>query len=89
MACSLLRRVAAPAIALVVLAAGLALVMSTAGAQASEVEVRIAARRLDSGELEFALQQRDDRSWGERRRPDQHHFPADPPPPPNGSIAPR
>ncbi|WP_419845680.1 peroxidase family protein [Candidatus Poriferisocius sp.] len=77
MSCSLFRHIAASAIALVVLAAGLAPVMSTAGAQASEVEVRIAARRLDGGQLEFALQKRNGRSWGERRRPDQHYFPVD------------
>ena len=66
-----------PALALAVLAVGLALASSNAGARTSEVEVRIAARRLDDGQLEFALQQRTDGSWDEPRRPDQHHFPAD------------
>ena len=77
MSCSLLRRIVAPALTLLALSVGLALATSTAGAQASEAEVRIAARRLDSGQLEFALQQRIDDGWGERRRPDQGHFPAD------------
>ena len=39
-------------------------------------ELRITARRLDSGRVEFALQQRiDDDSWGERQRPAQRFFP--------------
>ena len=70
------RRVAASALALVMVAVGLMLATSTAGAQASEAEVRIAAQRLDGGQLEFALQQRSGDSWGEHRRPDQNLFPA-------------
>ena len=77
MSYALFRRIVAPALALVVLAVGLAMATSTAGAQSSEAEVRIAAQRLDSGQLEFALQQRINDAWGERQRPDQHHFPAD------------
>ena len=61
-----IRKIAATALALVVLATVLALATSTAGAQEDEAEVRIAARRLDDGQLEVALQQRTDDSWGER-----------------------
>jgi len=57
---------------------GMALATSTASAQASEAEVRIAARRLDDGQLEFALQHRKDGSWGERLRTEPNHFPANP-----------
>ena len=77
MSYALFRRIVAPALALAIVAVGLALATSTAGAQTSEAEVRIAAQRLDSGQLEFALQQRIDDAWGERRRADQHLFPAD------------
>ena len=73
----LFRKIAAPALALVVLAAGLALATSNAGAQEGGAEVRIAAQRLEDGQLEFALQQRTEGSWGERRRPDLHNFPGD------------
>ena len=73
----LFRKIAAPALALVALAAGLALATASASAQQGEAEVRIAAQRLEDGQLEFALQERTDGSWGERRRPDQHNFPGD------------
>lgn len=42
------------------------------------VEVRIAARRVSGGRVEFALQQRDaDGGWGVRLLPEQRFFPAD------------
>ena len=46
----------------------------------TEVTVRITARRLTSGRLEFALQQRrtDDR-WGESEFPERRFFPSDAP----------
>ena len=44
----------------------------------STLAVRGAARLLDSGGMEFALQEReDDGSWGERRLPTRRFFPAD------------
>ena len=73
-----IRKIAATALALVVLATVLALATSTAGAQEDEAEVRIAARRLDDGQLEVALQQRTDDSWGERLQPERRLVPADP-----------
>lgn len=43
----------------------------------SEVTVRIAARRLADGRIEFALQQRQaDGNWGERLLPARRFFPA-------------
>ncbi len=77
MSFSLFRKFVAPALALIVLTAGLAFVSASASAQESGAELRISARRLDDGRLEFALRQREDGTWGERLRPDQHHFPAD------------
>ena len=49
-----------------------AMVSSSAAAQAADGSdvVRIVARRLESGRVEFGLQQRQaDESWGERRLP--------------------
>ncbi len=77
MSFSLIGKITAPLLALVALAAGLALVTSSASAQHGEAEVRIAAQRLADGQLEFALQESTNESWGERRRPGQHNFPAD------------
>ena len=46
----------------------------------SEVEVRIVARRLADGRVEFGLQQRGgDGAWGERLLPSRRFFPADAP----------
>ena len=43
-----------------------------------EVDVRIVARRLEDGRVEFGLQQRGaDGSWGERLLPSRRFFPAD------------
>ena len=50
-----------------------------AGEGAAGIEVRIAARRLDDGRTEFALQLRGpDGGWGERILPPTRLFPADP-----------
>ena len=58
-------------------AAAQEVVGDTAG-DASEVEVRIVARRLASGRVEFGLQQRGgDGSWGDRLLPSRRFFPAD------------
>lgn len=47
-------------------------------APGGDVEVRIAARRVAGGRVEFALQQRDaDGGWGVRLLPEQRFFPAD------------
>ena len=43
----------------------------------AEVEVRIAAQRLENGRVEFALQQRVDGEWGERILPTRRFYPAD------------
>ena len=49
----------------------------TVHSQSSEVEVRVAAQRLDDGRTEFALQERQaDGAWGERRLPRSRFFPA-------------
>ena len=58
------------AVALAVLAGGL---MYAANHTA---EVRISARQLDDGRVEFALQQRVDGEWGERILPPSRYFPA-------------
>lgn len=76
MSYSLIRKTVAPALALIVLTAGLAFASASAGAQESGAELRISARRLDDGRLEFALRQRGDGTWGERLSPDQRHLPA-------------
>ena len=40
-----------------------------------EVTVRIVARRLDDGRVEFGLQQQEDGSWGDRDLPTRRFFP--------------
>ena len=45
-------------------------------ATGGEAEVRISARQLDDGRVEFALQQRVDGEWGERILPRSRYFPA-------------
>lgn len=42
-----------------------------------EAEVRISARQLEDGRVEFGLQQRVDGRWGERVLPRSRYFPAD------------
>lgn len=64
----------------------LAVLLATVGALAtviaqsdqSNTEVRISARQLEDGRVEFALQQREGDSWGERILPDSRLFPANP-----------
>ena len=65
--------VAALAVAAVPLAAGLAAV----AARGEGTEVRVAARRLSDGRVEFALQERADEGWSERVLPSRRFFPAD------------
>ena len=60
----------------------LALLAALAGsialaATGGEAEVRITARQLEDGRVEFALQQRVDGEWGERVLPRSRYFPAD------------
>ena len=45
----------------------------------TEVEVRIAARRLEDGRIEFALQQRQGDGWSDRIAPPARFLPAEPP----------
>ena len=45
-------------------------------ATGGEAEVRINARQLEDGRVEFALQQRVDGGWGERQLPRSRYFPA-------------
>ena len=48
-----------------------------AGTVAAGDEVRIVARKLDNGKIEFGLQQQQsDDSWGDRLRPTRRFFPA-------------
>ena len=66
------------ALVLLAVLGGSAVTVSGAG---SEAELRIAARRLDDGRLEFALQQRRaDGNWGRRTLPTVRFFPAAAPP---------
>ena len=60
----------------------LALLAALAGsialaATGGEAEVRISARQLEDGRVEFGLQQRVDGRWGERVLPRGRYFPAD------------
>ena len=60
--------------------AALALAALAAGAVYAanhSAEVRITARQLEDGRVEFALQQRVDGEWGERILPSSRFFPAD------------
>lgn len=59
--------------ALLVALAGSIALAATGG----EAEVRINARQLEDGRVEFALQQRVDGEWGERILPRSRYFPAD------------
>ena len=58
--------------------AALALAALAAGAvyaASHSAEVRITARQLEDGRVEFALQQRVDGEWGERQLPRSRYFP--------------
>ena len=57
---------------------GVTVGITLAATQTAEVEVRINARQLDDGRVEFALQQRDGSGWSERIAPRGRYFPADP-----------
>ncbi len=60
--------------------AALALAALAAGAvyaASHSTEVRITARQLEDGRVEFALQQRVDGEWGERQLPRSRYFPTD------------
>ena len=51
-------------------------VAASADAFAEDIEVRIVARKLETGRIEFGLQERDDDdSWGERLLPTRRFFP--------------
>ena len=57
---------------------GLLGVAQVAQAAVDEIEVRVAARRLDDGRTEFALQERQvGGAWSERRLPRARFFPSD------------
>ncbi|MCY3807565.1 MAG: hypothetical protein OXG91_13960 [bacterium] len=51
--------------------------LSSTPLEVGGAEVRIAARRLDDGRVEFALQQRQGSSWGQRQLPRSRFFPTD------------
>ena len=61
-------------LAIVALLAALAGSIALA-ASGGDAEVRITARQLDDGRVEFALQQRTDGEWGERILPRSRYFP--------------
>ena len=70
-------RVSAVAIGVLLLAWGGALL--TASASSHEFEIRIVARRVASGNTEFALQQRNPgESWGNAASPRRATFPRTP-----------
>ena len=50
-------------------------VAPTADSFAGEVQVRIIARRLQDGRVEFGLQERDNGSWSDRMLPTRRYFP--------------
>ena len=52
-------------------------VAASAGDFADIHEVRIVARKLTNGKVEFGLQQRDNGAWGDRQLPSRRLFPAD------------
>ena len=63
---------------LAVLAGALVAASTPATAQTQgDSQVRIAARKLDNGKIEFALQQRSGNTWGQYRLPRSRFFPTD------------
>ena len=72
------KRVVVCAVAVILLAGlGLPVFASPIGAQEDAGVVRVAARQLASGKVEFALQRHDGDAWGERLLPARRLFPAD------------
>ena len=61
----------------VVLVAGIATATAWATGAFAETQVRISARQLDDGRVEFALQQNDGSGWGERELATNRYFPAE------------
>lgn len=57
------------------LIAALAVGITLAATQTAEIEVRINARQLDDGRVEFALQQRDGDAWSDHLLPRSRFFP--------------
>ena len=53
------------------------MVAESAGDFSEDVQVRIIARRLSDGRVEFGLQQQDEGSWGSRLLPTRRYFPTD------------
>ena len=45
--------------------------------EVGSTELRVAARKVADGSVEFAVQQRTDSAWGERQAPTRRFFPAD------------
>ena len=65
-------------LSLALLPLGLLVTAQVAQASVDEIEVRVAARRLDDGRTEFAIQERQAGGvWGERRLPRARFFPPD------------
>lgn len=64
------------ALVAVLLSAGALTVALTSGSDTVSTEVRISARPLDDGRVEFALQQRTDDGWGERQLARARYLPA-------------
>ena len=50
-------------------------VAESAGDLADDIAVRIVARKLENGRVEFGLQERDNGSWGDRELPTRRYFP--------------
>ena len=71
------RRWARAAIAVLVALVVVATATTVATADTGPVAVRVAARTLATGSVEFAVQQQADSAWGERQLPDRRFFPAD------------
>jgi hypothetical protein len=49
--------------------------VAPAGSLAADVQVRVVARLIEDGRVEFGLQERDNGSWGERVLPRRKYFP--------------
>ena len=66
------------ALSVAILLLGVLGIAEVAHAEVGGIEVRVAARRLDDGRTEFAIQERQaGGEWGERRLPRARFFPAD------------